>query len=119
GRDVDDAHLVREATVFGTLAEELVDGGEEGGERLPGAGGRRDERVLPVADRGPAFGLRLGRRAKAARPPAAEHGMEICGKQGPILTRPGVLRSPAGARAVIIWRPCRDTPPSYGVSPRP
>ena len=49
-RDVDDPHLVRQPAVVGPLAEELVDRGQEGGERLPRARGRRDERVLAAPD---------------------------------------------------------------------
>ena len=61
------------------FAEQLVDRGQEGGERLPGAGRRGDERVLAAPDGAPAFGLGGGGLAEAAVPPALQDGMEIVG----------------------------------------
>src|SRR5688572_26001973 len=81
-RDVDDAHLVGQLAALQTLAEELVDGGEEGGERLARSGRRGDQRVLSAADRLPAVELRFGGRQyaagglrKAVSPPALDDGV--------------------------------------------
>ena len=60
-RDVDDPHLVGQSRQLGRLAEQLVDRGQERGERLAGAGRRRDQRVLAAPDGAPAFGS--GRRS--------------------------------------------------------
>ena len=49
------------------VADEAVDGGQEGGERLPGAGRRQHQRVLPGGDGRPALGL--GRRGPLEAPP--------------------------------------------------
>src|SRR6185312_7176378 len=101
GRDVDDAHLVRQPAMARALAEELVDRGEEGGERLAGPGGRRDEGVRTPPDGLPAFGLRRGGLAEAALPPALQDGMEIGGEQAVILTRARPFRGPVSFHATV------------------
>src|SRR5258708_12483813 len=55
-RDVDDPHFVGQAALEAFL-EELVDRGEEGGERLARARRRSDQRVFTAADRLPPFAL--------------------------------------------------------------
>ena len=77
-RDIDDAHLVREV-FFKPFSKEVVDRGQERGERLPRTGGRRDERVLAAPDGAPAFGLGVGGLAEAAVPPALQYGVKILG----------------------------------------
>ena len=78
-RDVDDPHLVRQAALLQPLAQELVDRGQEGGERLARAGRRRDERVIAPADGVPAVELRFRGFGKAAGPPLAEDRMKVWG----------------------------------------
>src|SRR6185436_6800544 len=76
-RDVDDPHLVRQATLLQAFAQELVDRGQEGGERLAGTRGRRDERVLAAPDRAPAVELGFRGFREPAGPPLAEDRMKI------------------------------------------
>ena len=77
-RDVDDPHFVGQAALQ-PLAKELVDRGQEGGERLPGARRRGDERVVAAPDGTPALELGVGGRAEAARPPCSDYGVKILG----------------------------------------
>src|SRR5258706_16373435 len=86
--NVDHAHFVRQSAFLDALAKEVVDRCQEGGERLAGARGRRDEGVGAAPDGAPAFGLRLGGGAEAALPPLAQDGMEIGGEQDAIFSRP-------------------------------
>ena len=58
------------------LADQAVDGDEEGGERLAGAGGGGDQRVAAGDDLGPAERLSVGGRAELALEPGADGGME-------------------------------------------
>src|SRR5204862_7913330 len=74
-RDVDDAHLVGKSPTFQAFAQGLVDRGEDGGERLSGAGRRRDQRVLAPANGGPAVELRFRGFSKPGGPPVAEDRM--------------------------------------------
>ena len=64
-RDVEQAQPL--ARRFG----QPVDPVQEGGERLPGAGRRLDQRVLAARDRGPALLLRGGRRSEGAFEPGS------------------------------------------------
>src|SRR5262249_41561990 len=57
-------------------AHEIVDGGEKGGERLPGAGRRGDGAVRAGGDQRPRQLLRLGGRVEALREPAIHEGVE-------------------------------------------
>jgi hypothetical protein len=61
------AHVEDARPTLRRVADEAVDGGQEGGERLSRAGRREDERVLPGGDRRPALGL--GRRGLLEAPP--------------------------------------------------
>ena len=72
-RDVEHVRLV------GQLAPPLqqrVDRGEEGGQRLARARGRRDQDVAPLANEGPAFALGRGRLAETIGEPALHGGVE-------------------------------------------
>jgi hypothetical protein len=73
-RDVEHMRLVLER---GAAPQQLVDRPQERGERLPGSGGRRDQRVPAGADARPAFDL--GRRglADALAEPALDDGMKM------------------------------------------
>ena len=81
-RDVDDPHLVGQARIQ-PFAQELIERRQKGGERLAGAGRRRDQRVGAAANGGPAVELSVrgfgtaGR--KAAGPPLLEDRMKIEG----------------------------------------
>jgi len=77
-RDVNDAHFVRQVR-FDAFAQQLVERGEEGGERLPRAGRCRDQRIFAAADRAPAVELRVSGFGKSAGPPLAEDRMKIGG----------------------------------------
>ena len=74
-RDVDDMHGVRKPSVE-PLADEVVDGGEEGGQRLARARRRGDQRMPPGLDRGPGVGLGRARAGKGALEPRRDGGME-------------------------------------------
>ena len=78
-RNVDDANFVGQPAMLQAFAQQLVDCGEEGGERLARAGRCRDERILATTDSTPAFKLRFGRFGKAAGPPFAQDRMKIEG----------------------------------------
>src|SRR5882672_91999 len=80
-RDVDHPHFVGQAALEAFL-EELVDRGEEGGERLARARRRGDQRVFTAADRLPAFELRRRGRLEAALPPLAQDRMKVWREHG-------------------------------------
>ena len=61
-RDVDDADLVGQGAAQSFL-KQVVESRQKGGECLARAGGRRNQRVLPLADRGPSATLHFGRDA--------------------------------------------------------
>ena len=65
-RHIDDAHFVGQPAALEPFAQQLVDRGQKRCERLAGAGRSSDQRMGPVANRAPAFGLRLGGRQHAA-----------------------------------------------------
>ncbi len=117
GRDVDHPHLVGKLALLGALAEELVERGEERGERLPRAGGRGDEGGVPAPDGGPAQGLGGGRLAEAAVPPAAEYGVEVGGEQAPSLA-PFAAWGASPARARRPWRSGPSRAASCAARPR-
>jgi len=75
GRDVEDPGLVAELPLRG-VAEEPVEAGEEGGERLARARRRGDEHVSAGADDGPAANLGLGGLAQALGEPSLHHRMK-------------------------------------------
>src|SRR4051812_5299923 len=78
-RDVNDAHFVRQATGLDALAQELVERGQEGSKRLPGARGCRDQRIFAATDRAPAVELRVSGFGKPGGPPLAEDRVKIGG----------------------------------------
>ena len=75
GRDVDDVDGVFQRR-FLRLSQEPVYAGEEGGERLAGAGGSGDEGIAAGDDLRPAPLLGLGGRVEATLEPGADGGVE-------------------------------------------
>ena len=74
-RDIDDLRLVLEFAVE-SLTHEAIDGAEEGGKRLTGAGWRRDEYIAARGNRRPRVRL-CGRRCiEALVEPCSNRGME-------------------------------------------
>jgi hypothetical protein len=73
-RAIDDLGLCGKIAGNG-LAQQAVDAHQEGGERLAGAGGRRDQRGFAAQDRRPAGNLRLGRSAELRREPLLHDGV--------------------------------------------
>ena len=73
--DVHDLCAVFEATGE-RLLEQGIKTGEEGGERLAGAGGRGDQDVVARLDRRPASGLHVGGRAEARAEPLRDNRMK-------------------------------------------
>ena len=67
-RDVDDLRLVRETAVH-PLSDQGIYCREKGGKRLAGPGRCGNQGMLARLDRRPCFGLRGGRRGKAALEP--------------------------------------------------
>ena len=67
---------VEEPEPLARLRGEPVDPVEEGGQRLPGAGGSLDERVFAARDRRPALLLRGGRSSKAPSNQARVFGVK-------------------------------------------
>jgi hypothetical protein len=79
-RDVHDPSLVRQsADRIGrqTLAHQIVECSQKGGQSLARSGGRRDQRVAAFTDRGPGPSLRLGRRTEPFAEPAGHGGVEL------------------------------------------
>ena len=76
-RHVDDRGLVRQAALLDAAAHQIVERGQEGGERLARTGRGGDQRVAPGADRWPRRDLRLGRRGELALEPARDGGVEV------------------------------------------
>jgi hypothetical protein len=74
-RDVEDMRAIVERPGDG-LAEELIDTGEEGGERLAGARRRSEEDVLAGGDQGPGLSLDRGGLRKPRAEPALDDGVE-------------------------------------------
>ncbi len=74
-RDVNHLGRVGQAP-FEPLADEVVDGREERGERLARAGRRGDQSVAPGLDGRPGFCLRGGRRVEGLREPRRDRGVE-------------------------------------------
>ena len=102
-RDVDDLRPVAQPAVQ-PLPHQAVEARQERGKGLAGAGGRRDQRVLPVRDSGPPKRLRIRGLTELTAEPVAHEGM----KQGQRF-RPRHQPSTAGAKARIIstgfpWR---------------
>jgi hypothetical protein len=56
---------------------QLIDGGEERGKCLAGAGWRSNQRVLTSTDRAPSFDLRVRGRLKALSPPLTQSWMKL------------------------------------------
>ncbi len=75
-RHVDDGGLVRQLA-FDAAPHQVVERGQEGGQRLARAGGRGHQRVAPGADGRPRRDLRGSGRAEAALEPARDGGMEV------------------------------------------
>src|SRR3989454_999928 len=73
--DVHDLRAIFEAAGEGLL-EQGIEPGEEGGERLAGAGGRGDQDVVARRDRRPAAGLHVGGRAEARAEPLRDDRMK-------------------------------------------
>src|SRR5258708_24956707 len=78
-RDVDDANLIRQPALRDAFAQQLIEGGQEGGECLAGAGGRRYGRIVPAPNSAPAVELCLSRFCEPAGPPLAQDRMKIEG----------------------------------------
>ena len=74
-RDIDDLRLILEA-ISEPLAHQAIDGTEEGGERLAGAGRRGDQHIAASLDRGPSVALGRRRRGEALVEPRANCGVE-------------------------------------------
>ena len=74
-RDIDDLGLIGQAARQ-PLAQQPVDGGEKGGERLAGARGRGDQGVAPGLDRRPSLRLGAGRGPEAALEPGGKGGVK-------------------------------------------
>ena len=70
-RDVDDLGLVCETAVH-PLSDQGIYCREKGGKRLAGPGRSGNQGVLARLDRRPCFGLRGGRRGKAALKPSGD-----------------------------------------------
>ncbi|MNO70326.1 hypothetical protein D3C76_612050 [compost metagenome] len=76
-RDVHHRSAVGQLAAIGQpFADQFVDGGEEGGERLARTGGRRDQRRAAVTDRRPGQLLRAGRSGEVAAEPGGDRGVE-------------------------------------------
>ena len=75
GRDVEDPHLVLE-TMLEPFAQQLVDGVQEGGQRLPGPGRGREQGVPALADGGPGALLGGERRPQGPGEPVGDNRME-------------------------------------------
>ena len=73
--DVHDLRAIFEAACE-CLLEQGIETGEEGGERLAGAGGRGDQDVVARRDRRPAAGLHVGGRAEARAEPLRDDRMK-------------------------------------------
>ena len=75
--DVEHARLVGQFALLLAEPHEVVDGGEECGERFAGAGGGGEQGVAAGADRGPAGGLGVGGCVEARTEPVAHQGVEV------------------------------------------
>ncbi|MNF39886.1 hypothetical protein D3C84_208810 [compost metagenome] len=76
-RDVDHAAAIGQLAADGqAFAHQRIDGGEEGGQGLARAGGRRDQGRTAGADRRPGLDLRRRRRAEALAKPGRNRGMK-------------------------------------------
>ena len=94
-RDIDDLRLVLEP-VFEPLADEAIDGTQEGGERLAGASRSGDQHVPASLDGGPGIGLCRRGRGEALVEPRADRGVEEI-KRHAKTSRIGGLRRQPGA----------------------
>jgi hypothetical protein len=96
-RDVDDPGGVRQAARLERLAEEPVERGQEGRQRLARAGGGGDEDVPPRGDERPGLRLWRGGGPEPRREPAADEGVERL--QHPEGLTPGAdgCRAPCGS----------------------
>src|SRR2546426_10441478 len=92
------------------LPQQRVDRREEGGERLPRAGGRGDEGVPAPLNQRPGTALRLGRLGEPVGEPAGDGGVETRQRHGTKYTP-----KPRGSAARSGARPRR---PARGASPR-
>ena len=88
-RHVDHQRFVgQRAVVRETLLDEIVERGQERGERFAGTRRRGDERRAATADLRPRGGLRVGRRGEGLQEPAGHRGVE--GREGAVR---GCMRS--------------------------
>src|SRR2546426_4441211 len=110
GRDVDHLRLVPQRPVE-PLPQQRVDRREEGGERLPPAGGRGDEGVPAPLNQRPGTALRLGRLGEPVGEPAGDGGLGTRQRHGTKYTpKPRGSADRSGARP---RRPARaPAPPS-------
>ena len=77
-RDVEDARLVGQLAGLLAQPHQIVDRGEERGQRFAGAGRRGEQGVAaPGADCRPARGLRIGRRTEARAKPVRHERVEV------------------------------------------
>ena len=79
--DVEDLEVVVEQAGLG-LADQGVDAGQEGGQRLARPGGGGDEDVAAGADVGPAVGLGVGGGREVAQEPGLDGGVEVAQDRG-------------------------------------
>ena len=75
GRNVDDLRALGQQSVL-ALPDQVVDGGQEGRQRLAGTRGRRNQRVLPLLDDRPGALLDVGRLVEPVLEPGGHGGME-------------------------------------------
>ena len=106
GRDVEDARLVGQRAPF---LQQRVDGGQEGGQRLAGSGGRGDQDVPALADEGPALTLGRRRLAETVGEPALDDGVE-----GGERRHGNQLLGRLDRRTSILIRPRREKGPAHG-----
>ena len=76
-RHVDDADLVGQRRLQ-SFGEQVVEGDQERGQRLPGPGRRGNQRVAALADRRPALRLSRRRRAERGGKPPLHGGVKRC-----------------------------------------
>ena len=88
GGHVDDLRTLGQRSVL-ALADQVVDGGQEGRQRLAGTRGRRDQRVLPLLDDRPCALLDVGRFLEPVFEPRGHGGMEeVVGHGFSVLVNP-------------------------------
>src|SRR5207248_9400180 len=110
GRDVHHLRFVAQRPLE-PLAQQGVDRRQEGGERLPGARGRGDQRVAARLNDGPGAPLRLGGLRKPVAKPALDRGVEASQWHDSNMARLTPGRRPGVTNTCILLRECRGTAP--------